>query len=108
MKTKTLFLVAAMFVPSVAIAQSTPPPPGHDRARTFLVLKLADELNLSEDKALEVSAVVRKSDEHRNDLEAQREQIEKQIKAALDHNPPDDAALGKLVSHSSQRSIRRR
>ena len=102
MKTKTVFLAAAaIFCPMITFAQSTPTPPTHDHARTFLVLRLAEELNLPDDKALEVSAVIRKSDEHRNDLAAQREQLEKQIRTALDHNPPDDAALAKLVSQAN-------
>ena len=103
MKSKTLILITAILLaPTSSLAEPTQTPPARDRARTFLVLRLAEELNLPEDKALEVSAVIRKNDQHRGELDGQREQVEKQIRIALDHNPPDDAALSKLVSQANE------
>ena len=99
----TILLATALLVPTLAAAQSETPERDrdHDRARTFLVLRLAEQLDLSDEKALQISAVMRRSEDRRKDLKSQREQIEKQLTAALEHNPPDEAAMTKLIAQAN-------
>jgi len=88
-------------IPVLSAAQ---PLAGHrrDRARTFLVLRLADALNLSDAKALEVSGIIRKADEERRQLREKRSDIEKQIRAELGRSPLDADAVSKLVAQANQ------
>ena len=83
----------------------TPPhtegPPRRERARTFLVLRIVDALNLNDQDALKVSAIVRQSDEHRQELVRQREGLEDQLRAALAKKPMDAAELSKLVNETN-------
>ena len=52
MKTSTfVLLAAALLLPRIASAEA-PSTPGRDRARTFLVIRMAEELDLSDEKAL--------------------------------------------------------
>ena len=88
------------WLPRIASAEA-PSTPGRDRARTFLVIRMAEELDLSDEKALQVSAVLRRSEDRRRELTTQRDQIESQLRAALEHSPPDDADLGKLVGQAN-------
>jgi hypothetical protein len=100
MKTALFFIaVAAVGAPFLARAQSATP--NHDRVRTFLVLRLAEQLDLSDEKALQISAIMRHSDDRRGELKGQRDQIEKQLSAALAQTPADDAAIGKLVAQAN-------
>ena len=101
MKTSTfVLLAAALLLPRTASAEA-PSTPGRDRARTFLVIRMAEELDLSDEKALQVSAVLRRSEDRRRELTAQRDQIESQLRAALEQSPPNDADLGKLVGQAN-------
>lgn len=101
MKRTLVFLTAfaTLAVPLLARAQSATP--NRDRARTFLVLRLAEQLDLSDEKALQISAIMRRSDDRRRELKDQRDQIEKQVTAALAHTPPDEAALSKLIAQAN-------
>src|SRR6185295_8611883 len=91
MKTSIIVLLAAaLLLPRIASAEA-PSTPGRDRARTFLVIRMAEELDLSDEKALQVSGVLRRSEDRRRELTAQRDQIESQLRAALEHSPPNDA-----------------
>jgi len=102
MKTATiLLLTAALLAPSLAAAE-TPVPARRDRARTFLVLRLAEELNLPDDKALQLRAILQRSEERRRELRARRGEVEKQVRAALDKTPPDDATLARLVAQANE------
>lgn len=69
-----------------------------DRARTFLVVRIADALKLEDQDALKVSAVVRQSDDHRRELMKQRESLEEKLRTALAKQPPDGTELAKLVA----------
>ena len=73
-------------------------PPRRERARTFLVLRIVDALNLNDQDALKVSNIVRQSDERRQQLMTQRQTLEDQLRTALAKKPTDPAQLGKLVS----------
>src|ERR1700687_377740 len=76
--------------------------PWRDRARTFLVVRIADALKLDDKDALKVSGVVRQSDEHRRELMKQRESLEEKLRAALAKQPPDSADLTKLIAAGNE------
>ena len=82
-------------------ATGTPETPRRERARTFLVLRIVDALNLNDQDALKVSAIVRQSDEHRQQLVKQRQSLEDQLRTALVKQPADPTALGSLVSQGN-------
>jgi hypothetical protein len=93
---------AAILVPLVAIAEA----PHRDadrnfgsRGRLLLVLRMADELGLSDEKALAVSRALKEAETKREEIHAKRRELEKQIRQALAQNP-DDAALGKLIDQA--------
>lgn len=79
---------------------SAQPLAGHqrDRARTFLVVRLAEALDLSDDKALQLSAIIRKSDEQRVQLRQQRSDAETKLRDGLTKTPVDQAAMSKLIT----------
>jgi len=96
-------LTLALLAPA-AHAQSaagTPETPRRERARTFLVLRIVDALNLNDQDALKVSAIVRQSDEQRQQLVKQRQALEDQLRKALAKKPSDPTELGKLVSEGN-------
>ena len=76
-------------------------PPRRERARTFLVLRIVEALNLNDQDALKVSNIVRQSDERRQQLVKQRQGVEDQLRAALAKKPVDAAELGKLVGEGN-------
>lgn len=82
-------------------ATGTAEAPRRERARTFLVLRIVDALNLNDQDALKVSAIVRQADEHRQQLVKQRQAVEDQLRTALVKKTPDSTALGKLVSEGN-------
>ena len=95
--------LAGMLLSQAAYAQPTAGPhpdvpPRRERARTFLVLRIVDALNLNDQDALKVSTIVRQSDERRQQLMKQRQTLEDQLRTALAKKPPDQAELTKLVS----------
>jgi len=94
----TLLFVVAM--PWPTLAQPTEGP-WRDRARTFLVVRIADALNLNEQEALKVSNVIRQADGHREELIKQRQALEDKLRAALDKQPPDAAELARLISEGN-------
>ena len=73
-----------------------------DRARTFLVVRIADALKLNDQDALKVSAVIRQSDEQRQQLVKDREAMEERLRTALTKSPPDPAELSKLIEEGNQ------
>jgi hypothetical protein len=72
-----------------------------ERARTFLVLRIVDALNLNDQDALKVSNIVRQSDERRQELVKQRQGLEDQLRAALAKKPIDSADLSKLIGEGN-------
>lgn len=101
MKRSTSWLFAlALLAPGLAMAQPSSTP-GRDRARTFLVLRLTDELDLSDEKALQVSGIMRRAEDKRRELGSQRDEIEKQLRAALAKSPPEEAVLTKLIGQAN-------
>jgi Spy/CpxP family protein refolding chaperone len=72
---------------------------GH-RGRLFLVLRIADALNLSDEKTLAVNHVLQQAEEKRHALREQRMAVNKQIHDALGQSKPDEAALTKLIDQA--------
>jgi hypothetical protein len=73
------------------------PEPARDRARTYLMLRLVDALDLPDDKALALRTIFRKADERRIALLASRQALDKQLRAALARHDKDTSELGRLV-----------
>ena len=96
-------LAVTMLAPAVQAqpATGTPETPRRERARTFLVLRIVDALNLNDQDALKVSTIVRQSDEHRQQLVKQRQALEDQLRTALAKKPADPTELSKLVSEGN-------
>jgi hypothetical protein len=73
-----------------------------DRMRTFLVLRISDALSLPEEKALQISKVLRDAQDKRQALTAQRRDVERNLRAALDAPAKSDpTAIGKLVAQAN-------
>lgn len=96
-----IVLLALALAPLRAWPQGPPEPPRRDRARAFLVLRIADALKLSEPEALKVSTIIRQSDEHRRALVQERQAFEQRLRGALAKQPADTPALSKLVSEGN-------
>jgi len=99
-----------LFVSLLALGATTVPttlPPGRDRARTYLMLRVVDALNLSDDKALAMRDVLRRADERRIELTSRRDALDGKLRAALAQSPVDVPALSQLVSdaHTVQREL---
>ena len=71
-----------------------------EQARTFLVVRIADALKLNDQDALKVAAVVRASDERRQDLRRQREALEAKLRTAL-KKPESAADLPQLIGEGN-------
>jgi hypothetical protein len=102
MQSRSLFtvLLGLVLLPRLAVAQP-PDERGRDRARSFLVVRIADALQLSDPDALKVGTVIRHSDEHREELLKQREGLEDKLRAALAKQPPD-SELATLIAAGNQ------
>ncbi len=100
-RTRWLVLFTLSLLPLRAAAQP-PEDSERDRARAFLVVRIADALHLSDADALKVSAVIRRSDERRLALVKQREGFESALRSALAKMPADPAELTKLISEGNE------
>lgn len=76
-------LLLTLLLINVAHAE-TPDVNRRSRARTFLMLRVSEALKLSEEQAGQVAAVIRASDDRREQLVRQRESEEKKLRAAVD------------------------
>jgi Spy/CpxP family protein refolding chaperone len=70
--------------------------------RLFLVLRMVDALDLSDEKALTVNRILKQGDETRDELRKKRMDLEKQIRDALAKPKPDSAVLTTLVDQAVQ------
>jgi hypothetical protein len=101
MKTKCVLsglLVLALLAPARAGA-------GEDqvrgeRARTYLVLRITDSLGLPDEKALEISRILRRSGETRQQLRRQRGELQSPLRAAVEAG--DEKALADLVARANE------
>ncbi len=73
-----------------------------DRARAFLVVRIADALKLSDADALKVSAVIRRSDDRRLALVKQRDSFESALRSALEKTPADPSELTRLIREGNE------
>lgn len=102
-KFHVLLLVAALAVPLVAMAgfgRERGEGYHHKRTRLFLVLRIADALDLSDQKALEVNHVLERAEARRDELREKREALNDEIRDALATAKPDEAKLAKLVDQA--------
>jgi Spy/CpxP family protein refolding chaperone len=99
---RALVLLCLTLLPAQLSAQPNQEGPWRDRARMFLVLRIADALKLNEQEALKVGNVIRQSDEHRRDLTQQRQALEQKLREALAKQPPDAAELTKLIGQGNE------
>ena len=106
-----LTLVLLLMSPAWATAQPAEGPraegpraegPRHDRARTFLVLRISETLDLPDEKALQVSRIIREADEKRRDLRASRKEVEKNLRAVLGRPQPDGDEVKRLVVKANE------
>jgi hypothetical protein len=81
--------------------------PERDRARTYLMLRVVDALNLSDEKALEMRTILRRADDRRLVLTHKRDSLETQLRTALAQSPVDEPGLSRLVgdAHAVQREL---
>lgn len=75
---------------------------GRERARTYLVVRLAETLDLSDEKALQISKLLRASEAKRNELTDRRTGIEGRLRELLNQKPLDPTALGALVEEATR------
>ncbi len=68
------------------------------RARTFLVLRISEALDLSDDKAVKISRIFKDAGERREALRAERSALAPQLQSAID--AADEAAVKKLVAQA--------
>ncbi len=71
-----------------------------DRARTLLVLRIAEDLDLSDEKALQVSGVLKAAGERRKALRAERRALVPQLEAAVE--TADENALEPLIAKAAE------
>jgi hypothetical protein len=95
-------VVLLLLVPLIANAQTTETEARRDRMRTFLVVRLADALDLSDEKALEVSKVLRAADQQRRDLVTQRRALERRMRPLLDQPAANQAEIAALVEQTNK------
>lgn len=84
-----------------SLAHAAPPEPARDRARTYLMLRLVDGLDLPDDKVLALRTIFRKADERRVALLASRQALDKQLRAALARPEKDSNELARLVGETN-------
>ena len=91
----------------VAVGATTDATPGRDRARTYLMLRVVDALDLSDEKALQMRDILRRADDRRLELTQKRDALDVKLRAALGQQPLDQSRLGQLVAdaHTVQREL---
>jgi hypothetical protein len=71
-----------------------------DRVRTLLVLRIAEELDLGDEKALQISRILKKGEERRDAFREQREALAPQLTAAIE--AADEGTISKLVAEARE------
>jgi len=100
--TRRIMIMAALAALLPAFVWAQPPEPHRGRARTFLVLRLAEVLNLPDEKALKVSSILRGVEKQRRDLRRRRNDVEEKLRAALEKAPPEAGKLKDLVAEANR------
>ena len=89
--------------PRAASAQQTPEADaGRSRMRTFLVLRISEALELPDEKALQISKILRDTDDKRRALVAQRRDVERNLRTDLQQKGTDPNAIAKLVAQANE------
>ena len=88
----------ALVVLLAATLGATSAPPARDRAHTYLMLRVVDALDLTDDKALQMRDILRRADARRLTLTSQRDTLDAKLRTALNTTPVDSAALSQLVA----------
>jgi Spy/CpxP family protein refolding chaperone len=88
----------ALVVLLAATLGATSAPPARDRAHTYLMLRVVDALDLTDDKALQMRDILRRADARRLTLSSQRDALDVKLRTALNTTPVDSAALSQLVA----------
>ena len=101
-RTKYLLVTALALILPMRVAADSKREHGEGRMRTYLVLRIADALDLSDEKALAVNRVFRDADAKREETRKKRQEIEDKIRKSLEQSKPDDAALAKLVDQAAE------
>lgn len=102
---KTMFRIFLVFVSMSIVAGSAPAGAEEHRdragrARTLLVLRIAEELELSDEKALQISRIFKAGGEKREALRAERRALDSQLETAV--SAGDEAAVKTLVSQARE------
>lgn len=105
MRRATVLLACLLVCPALGAFAETPP--ARDRARTYLMLRVVDALDLSDDKALQMREILRRADDRRLELTKKRDAFDAEMRTALARSPVDAAKLGPLVAdaHQVQRDL---
>ena len=103
MKWISILAVAGVTVASVATAQPRDVDSRRDRMRTFLVLRISEALDLPEEKALQISKILRETEDRRRDLVGQRRDVERKLRGALEQTGrSDSASLPALITQANE------
>jgi DNA anti-recombination protein RmuC len=104
---RRLLVLAVACLAGVGVARAADAPQARDKARTYLILRVVDALNLSDEKALEMRGILRRAEERRLELEQKRDALEASLRETLRQPTHDDATLTRLVTdaHAVQREL---
>jgi len=102
MKKIVVSVLALLLIPLTVTARPPRDERAQDRVRTFLVLRLSEELDLSDEKALEVSRIIKKETSHRGELRNKRTAVEEKIRSALERSPLEAGEISRLVQEANQ------
>lgn len=102
MRTIVMMTLGLLALPLLSEARAEKQDRAHDRWRTFLVLRLTEELDLSDEKALELSRIIKKEAARRAELQGKRKEVEDQVRAALERTPADTAEMARLVQEANR------
>jgi DNA anti-recombination protein RmuC len=104
---RALVLAVACLAAGLGAARAADAPQARDKARTYLILRVVDALNLSDEKALEMRGILRRAEERRLELEQKRDALEASLRETLRQPTHDDAALTRQVTdaHAVQREL---
>jgi hypothetical protein len=91
-------LVGLVCLAGMRVAVAADAPRARDRARTYLMLRVVEALNLSDEKALEMRGILRRADARRVELEQKRDALETALRDTLKQPAHDDATLTRMVS----------
>ncbi len=95
MRTMMIAAMVGGLVVSPLLAQPDERGRRRDRARRFLVLRIAEELDLSDEKALQVSKILKAGALQRQAIRAERRALAPELQAAID--AADEARINALV-----------